>query len=148
MATSTIWPWFLMLHQALPPPRWTNLSFIWLMCLLTVHVHRMGTWNVPIRPLLMELWGGTFVDFWVVFALGDTWHILARWKLGKKTHPNNGGRHCPKAAMVPSPQHGCIQQLANILHDKSMLLKLEDIIVSTFYTLAILRHDASLMCRA
>jgi hypothetical protein len=49
---------------------------------------------------------------------------LARQKLGKNTHPNHGGRHCPMAAMVPSPQHHSIQQLANMLRDKSMLLKL------------------------
>jgi hypothetical protein len=66
---------------------------------------------------------------------------LARWKLGKKTHPNHGGRHCPMAAMVPSLQHHCIQQLVNMLHDKSMLLKLENIIVFLIYLLAILRID-------
>jgi hypothetical protein len=54
---------------------------------------------------------------------------LARQKLGKKTHPNNGSRHHPTAAMVPSPQRRRIQQLANMLHDKSMSLKLENIIV-------------------
>jgi hypothetical protein len=35
------------------------------------------------------------------------------------------------AAMVPSPQHCLIQQLANMLRNKSMLLKLENIIVFT-----------------
>ena len=63
--------WFPILHQAPPPPRWTNLSFIWLMCLLTAHVHSMGTLNVPIWPLLTEIWGETVVDFWVVWGLGD-----------------------------------------------------------------------------
>ena len=58
---------------------------------------------------------------------------LARWKLGNNTHPNHGGRHCPMAAMVPSPWHHPIQQLANMLHDKSMLLKLENIFV--FFTI-------------
>jgi hypothetical protein len=67
---------------------------------------------------------------------------LARWKLGKNTHPNHGGRHCPMATMVPSPQHRHIQQLANMLSDKSMSLKLENIIVFTMYLLAILRHNA------
>jgi hypothetical protein len=33
--------------------------------------------------------------------------------------------------MVPSPQHRHIQQSANMLRDKSMLLKLENIIVFT-----------------
>jgi hypothetical protein len=32
------------------------------------------------------------------------------------------------AAMVPSSRHHHIQQLANMLHDKSMLLKLENVI--------------------
>jgi hypothetical protein len=67
------------------------------------------------------------VDFWVVLGLGDIG--VARRKLGKKTCPNHGGRHCPMATMVPSPQHHCIQQLATMLHDKSILLKLENIII-------------------
>jgi hypothetical protein len=54
---------------------------------------------------------------------------LARQKLGKNTHPNHGGRHCPMATMVPSRQHHCIQKLANMLRDKVMLLKLENMIV-------------------
>jgi hypothetical protein len=52
------------------------------------------------------------------------------------------------AAMVPSPQHRRIQQLANMLRNKSMFLKLENIIVFTMYLLAILRHDALLMRNA
>ncbi len=58
---------------------------------------------------------------------------LARQKLGKKIHPNYGGRHPPTAAMVPSPWHRHIEQLANMLRDKSMSLKLENIIVLTIY---------------
>ncbi len=46
---------------------------------------------------------------------------LARRKLGKNTHPNHGGCHCPMAAMVPSPWHHRIQQLANMLRDKSVI---------------------------
>ncbi len=49
------------------------------------------------------------------------------------------------AAMVPSPWHPRIQQLANMLHDKSMLLKLDNIIVFIMYLLALLRHYALLM---
>jgi hypothetical protein len=41
------------------------------------------------------------------------------------------------AAMVPSPWHHRIQQLANMLRKKSMLLKLENIIVFTIYLLAV-----------
>jgi hypothetical protein len=88
------------------------------------------------------------VGFGVVWGLGDIGHAISRRKLGKKTHPNHGGRHCPMAAMVPSPWHHHIQQSANMLHDKSMPLKLENIIVFTMYLLAILRHDALLMRRA
>jgi hypothetical protein len=73
---------------------------------------------------------------------------LARRKLAKKTRSNHGGCHCPIDAMVPFPWHRCIQQLANMLRDKSMLLKLENIIVFTMYLLAILRHQASSMPHA
>ncbi len=52
------------------------------------------------------------------------------------------------ATMVPSPRHCRIQQLANMLRNKSSLLKLENTIASIFITLAILRHDALLMHRA
>jgi hypothetical protein len=58
---------------------------------------------------------------------------LAWWKLGKNTHTNHGGGHCPTPAMVPSPWHRRIKQLANMLCNKSMLLKLEDIIVFPIY---------------
>ncbi len=67
---------------------------------------------------------------------------LARRKLGENTHPSHDGHHCLMATMVLSPRHRCIQQLANMLHNKSMSLKLENIIVFIMYLLAILRHDA------
>jgi hypothetical protein len=73
---------------------------------------------------------------------------LARQKLGKNTYPNHGGRHCLMAAMVPFPQHRRIQQLANMLRNKYMLLQLENIFVFTMYLLAILGHNASPMRRA
>jgi hypothetical protein len=73
---------------------------------------------------------------------------LARQKLGKNTHSNHGGRHCQMAPMVPSLWHRRIQQLANMLRDKSMSLKLDNILVFTMYSLAILRHNASLTRRA
>jgi hypothetical protein len=81
----------------------------------------------------MEIWGETVVGFWVVLGLGTSNMRLARRKLGKKTHPNHGGRHRPTAAMVPSSQYPHIQQLANMMRNKSMLLKLENIIVFTIY---------------
>jgi hypothetical protein len=69
----------------------------------------------------------------MLWGLGTPDMQLARRKLGKTTHPDLGGCHCPMAAMVPSPRHRCTQQLANMLRDKSMLLKLENIIVFTIY---------------
>ncbi len=70
---------------------------------------------------------------------------LARQKLGINNTPQSWWCRCPKAAVVPSPRHRRIQQLANMLHDKFMSLKLENIIVFTMYLLAILKHDASSM---
>jgi hypothetical protein len=65
---------------------------------------------------------------------------VARRKLGKKTHPNHGGHHCLMGAMVPSPRHCRIEQLANMLRKKSMPLKLENIIV--FYNVFIIHFKA------
>jgi hypothetical protein len=66
---------------------------------------------------------------------------LARQKLGKKTHPNHGGCHCPTVAMVPSSWHHHIQQLANMLCDKSVVKTRK--YYCFYYLLAIFRHDAS-----
>ena len=81
-------------------------------------------------------WRRYEVGQWLVFGWLGGWATLdtqlARRKLGKNSHPNHGGRHCPTAAMVPAPQHCRIQQLANMLCDKSMLLKLENIVVLLF----------------
>jgi hypothetical protein len=92
------------------------------------------------------------VGQWLVFGWFWSWGTsdiqLARQKLGKSTHSNHGGRHCQMATMVPSPWHHCIKQLANILCNKSMLLKIENIIVFTMYLLANVRHKASSMRRA
>ncbi len=76
MVTNTIQPWFLMLNQAPPSQRWTNILLIWHICLMTAHAHRMATWNTPIWPLLTEIWGGTVVGFWLVLGLGDIWHAI------------------------------------------------------------------------
>jgi hypothetical protein len=92
------------------------------------------------------------VGQWLVFGWFWGWGTsdtqLDRWNLAKKTHPNHGGPHGPMATMVPSSRHRRMQQLANMLRNKSMSLKLENIIVFTIYLLAILRHDASSMPRA
>ncbi len=85
---------------------------------------------------------------WLVFRQFWSWVAsvmrLAWQKLAKSTLPNHGGRHCPMITMVPFPRHRRIQQSANMLHNKSMLLKLENIIVFAMYLLANLRHSASL----
>jgi hypothetical protein len=92
------------------------------------------------------------VGHWLVLGWFWGWGTsdtqLARQKIGRKTHLNQGDHHRPTAAMVPSPQHRLMQQLANMLHNKSMLLKLEKIIDFTMYLLAILRHDALSMHHA
>jgi hypothetical protein len=49
------------------------------------------------------------------------------------------------ATMVPSPRHQQIQQLGNMLRDKSMSLKLENIIVFNMFLLAILKHNSPTM---
>jgi hypothetical protein len=59
---------------------------------------------------------------------------LVRRKLGKKkTHPDHGGRHRPTAAMVPHSRRGDIRQSANMLHKKSMSLKIENMFAITIY---------------
>ncbi len=63
---------------------------------------------------------GQWLVFWWFWGSGTSDTRLARRKLGKKTRPYHGGHHCPTAAMVPSPQHRRIQQLANMLRNKSM----------------------------
>ena len=141
MARNTIQPWFPMLHQAPPPPRWTNLLFIWLMCLPTVHAHWMGTWNVPIRPLLTEIWGGTVVGFWVVGGWGTSDKQLARRKLGKKNMPQLWWPPLPydhHGALLPAPPHTAISQ-----HDEWQVyvVKIRKY-YCVYYLLAILRHDA------
>ncbi len=84
-------------------------------------------------------WWRYEVGQWLVFGWFGGWGTLdtqlARRKLGKKKHPNHGCRHCPMATMVPSSQHRHVQQLADMLRDKSMLLKLENMIVFTIYYL-------------
>ena len=50
-----------------------------------------------------------------------------------KTHPNHGSRRRPTAAMAPRPRRRRAQQSTNMIVDKSMLLKVEDLIVFTIY---------------
>jgi len=46
--------------------------------------------------------------------------LLGGSYLGKKTHPNHGGRRRPTAAMVPHSRRRDIRQSANMLGDCSM----------------------------
>ncbi len=89
---------------------------------------------------------GQWLLFWVFLGLGDIRHAIS----SKKTHPNHGGHNIPLVAMVPSPRHHHIQQLANMLRDKSMLLKLEKIIVFTIFYSSYFKArcitDASSLC--
>ncbi len=81
-------------------------------------------WVLEMSPY-DHYWWRYEVGQWLVFGWFWSWGAsdkqLARQKLGKNTHPNHGGRHCPMAAMVPSPRHHCIQQSANMLRDKSVV---------------------------
>ena len=65
---------------------------------------------------------------------------LARCKLVKKTHPNHGGRRRPTAAMVPRPRRRRTQQSANMISDKSVLFKVEDVIFLLFISYVMARH--------
>jgi hypothetical protein len=60
---------------------------------------------------------------------------LTRQKLGKKTHPDHGGRRRPTATMVPFSWRRGIQQSANMLRDNYMSLKIENIFDITIYYL-------------
>ena len=69
----------------------------------------------------------------LVFELLGTEAQLTRRKLGKKIHPDHGGRQRPTAAMVTPPRRRVIRQSSNTMCDKYMSLKLENIIVFTIY---------------
>jgi hypothetical protein len=66
------------------------------------------------------------VGQWLGFCCFLGWQTsdtrLARRKLGKKIHPDHGGRSCPMAAMAPRSRRWGITKLANILRDKSVPL--------------------------
>ena len=69
----------------------------------------------------------------LVFELSGIDAQLTRRKLGKKIHPDHGGRQRPTAAMVTPPRRRVIRQSSIMMRDKSMSLKLENIIVFTIY---------------
>ena len=71
----------------------------------------------------------------LVFELLGIDAQLTRRKLGKKIHPDHGGRQRPTAAMVTPPRRRVIRQSSIMMRDKSMSLKLENIFVFTIYYL-------------
>jgi hypothetical protein len=71
--------------------------------------------------------------FGLVFELLGINAQLTRRKLGKIIHPNHGGRQRPTAAMVTPPWRLVIRQSSNTMCDKSMSIKLENIIVFTLF---------------
>jgi hypothetical protein len=85
-------------------------------------------------------WQRYEVGQWLVLGWFWGWGTsdtqLARQKLGKKTPPNNVRPRAPFGPFPPPPpppRCHCIQQSANILCNKSMLLKLKKFIVVTIY---------------
>ncbi len=71
----------------------------------------------------------------LVFELLGIDAQLTRRKLGKKIHPDHGGRQRPTAAMMTPLQRRVVRQSSNTMCDKSMSLKLEIIIIFTIYLL-------------
>ncbi len=128
-----------MLHQAPPPPRWMNLSFIWLGWVLETSPSNHYWWRYDVGQWLVFGW------FWG-WGTSDT--QIARQKLAKKITPQSWRPPLSYGCHGAFPQHHRIQQLANMLRNNSMLLKLEKTIVFTMNLLAILRHDASSTSRA
>ena len=76
---------------------------------------------------------GERLEIGLVFELLGVDAQLTRRKLGKKIHPDHGGRQRPTAAMVTPPRCRVIRQSSIVMRDKSMSLKLENIIVFTIY---------------
>ena len=76
---------------------------------------------------------GERLEIGLVFELLGVDAQLTRRKLGKKIHPDHGGRQRPTAAMVTPPRRLVIRQSSIMMRDKSMSLKLENIIVFTIY---------------
>jgi hypothetical protein len=70
---------------------------------------------------------------WLVLELSGIDTQFARQKLGKKIHPNHGGRQRPTAAMVNPPLRRVIRQSPNIRHDVSISFKLDYNVVFTIY---------------
>ncbi len=84
-----------------------------------------------------KYWWRYWVCQWLSFCWFLGWQTsdtqLARWKLGKKIHPDHGGRRDTMAAMAPRSQCWGITKLANILRDKSLPLNLEYIFIINIF---------------
>jgi hypothetical protein len=89
------------------------------------------------QPLLTDICGQTVVGFWVIFGwfwgCGASDTRLARRKLGKNFTPQPWRPPSPYDLHGAPPRCRRIRQSANMLRDKSMSLKLENIIVFTIY---------------
>jgi len=93
-----------------------------------MHAQRMATRNVLIRQLLTEIIG--WICGWLLVGYGVGGHLTRG--IGKIHAPtNHGGRRRPTAAMAPHPRRQGIQQLANMLRNRSTSLKLEKSILIT-----------------
>jgi hypothetical protein len=89
------------------------------------------------------LGGWLLVGYWVGRHLTQIYLGKRYIKLGEiHTHANHGGRHPPTDAVVPHSRHRGIQQSANILHNRSRLLKLEKQDTNNYYFHYYV-HDAS-----
>ncbi len=122
-------PWRPLLHLEPLTPRSWNHQLVRCMRLPPMHAHRMSISNVPIQQVLMEIRGWTVVRFWLVLASQTFDMQLARYKLGNKNTPQSWWPMLPCGLHGALPQRRHIQISANMLCNKSMSLKLENIIV-------------------
>ncbi len=147
MATNTIQPWFLMLHQAPPPPRWINLcsygSFVFWPCMCTGWVLEMSPSD--------HYWQRYEVGQWLVFGwfggwgTSDTW--LARRKLDKKNTPQSWwlpSLYSCHGGLLPAQPHTALSQHAA---QQVYVVQTREY-YCFYYLLAFLRHDVLSMCHA
>jgi len=126
---NTIQPWHPLLHLGPTTPRW------WICVTIRHrHLHPMEMQRMVLQTShSAKYWWRCLVGQW----LGICWFLgwqtsdmrLARRKLGKKIHPDHGGRRRPMATMAPRSRRWGITKLANTLRDKSVPLNLEYIFI-------------------
>ncbi len=113
--------------QAFQPPNEIFVFFLFIF----VHIVLIPTYTYlfvgPLRPV-DELISSTVCNNNGLYN-----RVLSYLSKLIKTHPNHGGRRRPTAAMAPHPRRRRAQQSTNMIVDKSMLLKVEDLIVFTIY---------------